>query len=122
MPYAAPERRPNSGLVVLLMYLLPLALSLLFWVLQDSSRWPGGTRPPGARLLIGLWQATGPFAWVVMGRFSTWSIVSAFALTWCGWLSIVLTSGLRNRPYALHFVASCLWCVSGCPPSALVIT
>src|SRR4030095_16684268 len=98
------------------MYLLPLVFSLLFWILQDSNRWAGGARPLGARLLIGLWQVTGPLAWVLMGALSTASILVVFTLAWSGWLSFVLTSRLREKSCALHLVASCLWCVSGCPP------
>ena len=120
--YATPQPRRNSRLVVVSMYLLPLGLSLLFWVLQDSSRWAGGARPLGMRLLVGLWQATGPFAWLLMGAFRAAPILVVFALAWGGWIGVVLTSRLREKPYAFHFVASCLWCVSGCPPSGLVIT
>lgn len=122
LPYAVPEPRQNRPLLVISMYLLPLILSLLFWVLQDSSSWAGGARPLRAHLLIGLWQATGPLAWVLMGTSSRASIVVAFALAWSGWLTCVLTARLRERPYPLHFLASCLWCMSGCPPAAVVIT
>ena len=104
------------------MYLLPLALSLVFWALQDSNRWAGGARPLEERLLIGLWQATGPAAWALMTRLSAASILIVFGVVWSAWLTYVLTGRLRDGPYALHFLASCLWCACGCPPSGLVIT
>jgi hypothetical protein len=104
------------------MYLLPLGLSLLFWSLQDSRKWAGGFVSLDNRLLVGLWQATGPFAWVLMNHFGKLQILIVFGVVWSAWLIIVVSTRLRQWPYALHFGASFLWCISGCPPAALVIT
>ena len=77
---------------------------------------------PRNRLLIGLWQATGPLAWVNMRFVTPTSIIVVFALAWSAWLMAVLATDLRERSYATHLAASCLWCVCGCPPAGLVIT
>jgi hypothetical protein len=109
-------------LFVVSMYLLPLGLSLLFWTVQDSSKWAGGFVSLANRLLVGLWQATGPFAWVLMNSFGKLEILIAFGVAWSAWLIVVLSTRLRQLPYVVHFGASFLWCISGCPPAGLVIT
>jgi hypothetical protein len=116
------DAEPKSPLIVAAMYFFPLGLVLLFWGLQDSNHWAGGFVPLQYRLLDGLWQATGPFAWVLMNALSIASILITFVVVWLSWLVLILTSRFRNLPYALHFLGSFLWCLSGFPPAALAIT
>lgn len=116
------DAAPKSRLIVTAMYLIPLCFVLLFWGLQDSNHWAGGFVPFRYRLLVGLWQATGPFAWVLMNALSPVLVLITFVVVWSSWLVLILSSRLRNMPYGLHFLASLLWCLSGIPPAALVIT
>ena len=112
---------PKSRLIVGAMYFIPLCFVLLFWGLQDSNHWAGGFVPLRYRLLDGLWQASGPFAWVLLNALGPVPILFTFAVAWSSWLALILASRLRNMPYSLHFLASLLWCISGLPPAALAI-
>jgi hypothetical protein len=116
------DAEPKSRLIVAMMYLLPLGLVLLFWGLSNSNYWAGGFVPLPYRLVIGLWHATGPFAWFLMYSLSPTSVLIVFAAVWSSWLLLVLTTRFRNLPYVLHFLGSFLWCFSGFPPAGLVIT
>jgi hypothetical protein len=105
------------------MYLLPLALVLVFWARSDSNHWAGGFVPLRYRLLIALWQATGPFAFMLISPPNP--IVArlvVFGIVWAGWLTLVMATRLREAPCALHFLAAVLWCGSGFLPTSLVIT
>jgi hypothetical protein len=119
-------RQPNKRSIVLAMYLIPLCFSLLFWAVQDSSTWPGQGGigiPLWTRLLIGLWQLCGPFAWVLLEtKAGLTAIVATFSAVWFGYLVIVLMTRLRNLSYRWHLILSSLWCASGLPPPGLLIT
>lgn len=121
---SVPNPRRNSRWVVLALYLLPLALSLLFWAAQDSGRWPGPGRdaPLGMRLLVGLWQACGPLAWPLLSQKTPAGVVVVFGAVWGGYLTAVLTTRIRDWPYPLHLLLATAWCGCGCPPTGLVIT
>jgi hypothetical protein len=120
-----PKRIQNRALVVL-MYLLPLTISLLFWAGSDSSQWQGSGHgaPLDSRLIIGLWQACGPWAWALLEWHATteFGICACFTIVWLAWIGLVCATRLRNWPYLAHFMMSFLWCCSGCPPAGLVIT
>lgn len=119
-------RRVNHRALVVLMYLLPLTLALLFWAGQDSHQWQSSANgaPLQARLFIGLWQACGPFAYLLLDwRLTTpWGIGVCFTLVWLAWIILVCATRLRNLPYGVHLVMSLIWCCAGCPPAGLVIT
>jgi hypothetical protein len=112
----------GSRWIVAVMYVLPLGLLLLFWAMQDSTKWAGGSVSLDKRVLVGLWQATGPFAWVLLNASSEFYILGTFGVVWSAWLTMVFATRLRDCPYILHLLASFLWCVSGFPPAGLVIT
>jgi hypothetical protein len=120
-----PKVKKRASLV-LLMYLLPLALFLIWWAAADSTKWDGygyGT-PLKGRLALGIYQACGPFAWVILKtrHGSLALILLVFSVTWGTWLILVWQTRLRSLPYVVHLLFSTLWCVSGCPPPALFIT
>jgi hypothetical protein len=119
-------RVPKNRALVVLMYLLPLAVSLLFWATQDSSQWVSSARgaPLVARLMIGLWQACGPMAFVLLDwhAASAFNICTCFTVLWIAWITLVCTTRLRNLPYIVHLALGFLWCCSGCPPTGIVIT
>jgi len=105
------------------MYALALTLVLLFWAFKDSSHWAGGFVPLRYRLLIGLWQATGPFAFMLINPSDPiFTRLIVFGVVWAGWLTLVMTTRLREVPCGLHFVAALFWCGSGFLPTSLVIT
>lgn len=120
------ELRENHRWTVLAAYLAPLLLSLLFWATQDSDKWAGTANgaPLQSRLCIGLWQACGPFAWVLLslGPFDAWRVAMVFCATWMCYLMLVFTTKLQRLHYTDHLLLSCIWCFAGCPPSGLVIT
>jgi hypothetical protein len=119
-PFAA---RQNSLLLVVATYLVPLGMTILFWVSQDSSHWAGGPVPLENRIWIALWNASGPFAWALTeGGLGRAEILGTFAAVWLAWLIVVLATRLRRLSYASHSFASLLWCASGLPPATLVIT
>lgn len=106
-------------LAVEAMYALALGLVILLWVMSDSNHWAGGFRPLHVRLMIALWQAFGPFAFVATYPSHP---VLIFCVIWSCWLLFVFMSPLRNWPLVLHFVLAMLWCASGFPAASLVIT
>lgn len=121
--FRLPSKPANKRLTIIGLYLLPLVLSLGCWASMDSKQWDasGYGMPLLGRVFVGIWQACGPFAWVTIG--SHWAVISlVFIATWGGWLTLVCISPLRKLSYWLHFVLSLVWCLSGCPPTGLVIT
>jgi hypothetical protein len=118
------SRTQNHRVVVLMLYLIPLGASLLFWLVQDSSAWPGKGRDASAstRMLIGVWQACGPVAWTLTPMQTPTTLLVVFGLLWIGYLTVVGTTFLSKLPYALHAALGTLWCLCGCPPAGLVIT
>lgn len=106
---------------VVAVYLLVLGLVLLFWA-SIHGHWAGGFVPIHYRLLAGLWQATGPFAFLLMGAQNLSTYLLSFLGVWCCWLAIVAASPLRNWYLAIHFTLGMLWCAVGFMPPALQIT
>jgi hypothetical protein len=104
------------------MYALALGAVMLFWAMSDSNYWAGGFVPLHYRLLVGLWQASGPFAWAILGSLDQLRILVIFAAVWAIWLTIVLITRLRDLPYSFHLLMALVWCLSGFPPAACVIT
>lgn len=100
-------------------YALVLFLVVWFWAASDSTHWAGGFRPLHVRVMVGFWQAFGPFAFVMIYPDHPILIVS---IIWSLWLAIVFASQLRSWPIAMHFLMAVLWCVCGLPPASLVIT
>lgn len=109
--------------VIVAIYLLPLPISLIWWVLLTQP-WTGGTPPMHVRVLVGLWQACGLLAWVMLEMKATqpMAILTIFSVTWSAWLIAACTTGLRRFPYIVHLTLGFLWCFAGCPPTGLVIT
>ncbi len=116
----------NNGVPVVLMYLLPLTLSIAVWAAADSSRWHGTGYGMVLqdRLMVGLWQACGPLAWVTLETRTTSdvAILGIFSVSWTVWLTLVSKTRLRQLPYLLHLAFGFLWCFAGCPPTGLVVT
>jgi hypothetical protein len=111
-----PERLKNAW-IILAIYLAPLALSLLFWLVKMEGDW--GPRPRGAApvddvLSIWMWQATGPLALPVGMADTPMLIHLTFLCVWPGYLALVLRTRLRQLPYVVHAVFACAWCCSGC--------
>ena len=109
---------------VVSVYLLVLGMVIWFWA-SDSGQWAGGFVPLHFRLMVGLWQATGPFSFGLT-RIShpelTLAISLIFLATWSLWLSIVLASPLRNWPLIVHFIMAMSWCAVGFMPTSMLIT
>lgn len=103
-------------------YLLVLMLAFLWWA-TISGHWAGGFVPLYFRLLVGVWQATGPFAFLLR---ETQSIVAApllvFAIVWLCWLTIVFISPLRHLPLPLHFCLAVGWFAIGFVPTSILVT
>ena len=118
-------RAKKKATIVVLMYLLPLLVSLTWWAsLASNLAWVGGTPALQWRLLIGLWQACGPLAWVMLETGATHSaaILAIFSVSWALWLTVVCNTRLRQLPYPLHLAFGFLWCFAGCPPAGLAVT
>jgi hypothetical protein len=106
---------------VVAVYLLALGLVLVWWAVYTGHQ-ADGVAPLPYRLLIGLWPATGPFAF----RLS-WpsklvpTPIPVFATVWFCWLSIVMASRLRNWPLLIHFIMAMSWCAVGFICTSLLI-
>lgn len=103
--------RPENGnrWFVAAMYLIPLGLVVLYWLVIDTSRWEGGYVALRLRLLAALLQALGPIAYTLFAARQAWTLVVTFALVWSLGLALVLNTRLRNMPYALHFLLAARW-------------
>ncbi len=116
-----PVTRNRAGVIVL-MYLIPLVLSLGFWATADSTKWDGGGygMPLKYRVLVGLTQACGPLAWHVSPRPR--AVLTTFTITWAVWLGIACKTPVARLPLPLHLLLATLWCATGCPIAGLVVT
>ena len=122
--FSTRARRDQNRWIVLSMYLTPLTISLLYWIIEysGSATTSINNMPVWGGLTIALWQTSGPFAWVLSNPFNLTAIIGIFCSIWTVYLTLVLMTGLRNLPYAVHLLLAFVWCCSGCPPAVVVIT
>ncbi len=113
-------RHDKNRWIVVSMYLTPLAITFLFWIIDYFGSAPSTLRnlPDLGGLTIGMWQATGPFAWVILNSLSFIAVITTFFGVWSAFLSLVLMTRLRNLPYAVHLFLALVWCCSGLPSVA----
>jgi len=107
-----------------MMYLIPLGLTLVFWLSQDSSTWAGMTQRLGPLELLwfALATACGPLGWGVPPEVP-WIAPVLFVILWTGWLTVACkTSRLRQLPYGGHLILGLIWCFCGCARTGLAIT
>ena len=72
------------------MYLVPLAISSLFWIPADSTKWSGtgyGT-PLEGRIILWMLQCCGPLAFILFDYhiFSPFDVTLIFSSIWGIWL------------------------------------
>ncbi len=67
------------------------------------------------RIRFVLWMACGPIAYVAPFRVATLT----FAACWTAWLTIACRTRVNRIPLLLHFCMGLLWCLSGCPATAV---
>jgi hypothetical protein len=118
-------RKKNPG-IVLVMYLAPLAISALFWIPSDSTKWPGAGHgmPLEGRIILWMLQCCGPLAFILFEYqiFNLFVVTLIFSSIWGIWLVLVCATRLRNLPYVLHFFLACTWCFAGCTRAGLAVT
>ena len=106
------ETRTSSPTAIAAMYALPLGMLLvvLHTAVSAGLAWTD-------RILVSLWQASGPFAWLANdGKprlILIGSAISACVMT--VWAILIVKTRLRKRGLAFHFCVAMLWYVSGCP-------
>lgn len=106
------RRAPVAKLIVA--YMTPLVLGILFWTLIGADKWhrSGNWPPLGSRFLGAFFQATGPLAWV-LPPMGIWFAVAIVALLWATWLLIVMRTRLCQFPVFVHLILAFLWCFAG---------
>ena len=115
--FSTRARRDKNRWIVLSMYLTPLAITFLFWIIDHFGSAPStlSTLPEWGGLTIGMRQATGPFAWVILNTRDLIAIITTFFGVWSAFLSLILLTRLRNLPYVVHLLLALVWCCSGLP-------
>lgn len=107
---------------VVAVYLFVLSLVIVWWLMFERDQ-AAHTASDMDRVLIGLWQATGPYAfWIHPTDNFASEVVLPFGIIWLGWLGIVLATPMRNWPLSVHAVMCALWCFAGLLPTSLLIT
>ena len=114
MTQGSPDFPGENPWIVLVMYLVPLAISSLFWIPADSTKWSGtghGT-PLEGRIILWMLQCCGPLAFILFEYhiFSLFDVTLIFSSIWGIWLTLACATRLRNLPYVLHFFLACVWC------------
>lgn len=103
--------------ILIAMYLGPLAMSFLSWMIVDGFL----TAKLAVRLRLGAYAACGPIGPFVHGLHLTQTVWITFALLWAFWLCVVARTRIRRLHYSWHLLLGLLWCFSGCISAALLV-
>lgn len=113
----------QSVVVVAAAYLPPLALVFLLWIVIGSTRSVGEIVPLRYQLLVAVWNAAGPLAFLFDHLHKTpLALVFLVVAIWTAWLTLVLTTPLKNVPVHLHLLATCAWLFAGFMRTSLLVT
>lgn len=105
-------------LKVVAVYMLVLAILAAAWVVSV-----GPASPLESRVLVALWQATGPYAfWIHPTDNFASVVVLPFGIIWLIWLGIVIATPLRNWPLTVHGIMCASWLAAGFGRTMLLIT
>ena len=114
----APETAERRLPILISMYVGPLAMSFLFWMLGDGFL----TANLAVRLRLGAYAACGPIGPFVHGWHLPTTVWITFALAWTFWLCVVTQTRIRRLHYVWHLLLGLIWFFSGFISAVFVVT